>query len=598
MLETIATVSDENFLLQAGPTGRGPPIVEWPLIHFFLISVPSMDIHVMVGTSHPGRFARGDCQRHAYPYRGACGSSRFGLPTRHRALFFRTHAATQELQTADAWDSNQAMREGSYERSLLYKQAQKVDVTGQPSITSTLAPLAPSEDDIDTIVVGCGPAGLALAAELGKRGVSVALIGHDVPFVNTYGVWEDEFVELNLTHTLDKVWRSSSCYFKEGEETKVNRAYGRVNKKLLRDELLGRCKEHGVRYYNGTVVDVEVGSGSGKLGDTGEYVKTKVTLKDGAVFSAKMVTLASGGAAGRFLKYEDDAPSTAAQTAYGIEADVTGYVENGKFDKDAMLFMDFRRHHTGLYPGTASRQVDGEHPNGGGGLWETGDEAPSFLYAMPESDGKRVFLEETCLVAKPALPFSVLKRRLYRRCEALGITIDKVHEEEWSYIPTGGPLPARSQGITAFGAAANLVHPATGYSIVRSLRAAPSMADAIAKGIREQPNAVAAAEVAWEALWSMEDRRQASFHVFGMELLCQLDVKETTDFFSTFFALPKNQWEGFLASKLSSVDLLGFALYTFAIAPVNIKVALVNHLVTHPAGSYFIRTYLKSGDEE
>lgn len=564
------------------------------ILPLFLTMKHPMVMHVIACTSLSctGLLGRGD--RLAYPG----GSSKNSL-ARASSSLFRAQAAVDELRTfpaVDGWDSNQAMREGSHERSLYVRQALKQE-TGQPSITSVLEPLERSDDSLDAIVVGCGPAGLALAAELGKRGVSVAIVGHDVPFVNTYGVWEDEFIELNLTHTLDKVWRSSSCYFKEGKEIKVNRAYGRVNKKLLRDELLGRCKEHGVRYYNGTVVGVEVDAvrEAGTAEGDG-YAKTMVTLKDGAEFAAKMVTLASGGAAGRFLKYEDDAPSTAAQTAYGIEADVTGYVENGKFDKDAMLFMDFRRHHTGLYPGTASRQVNGEHPNGGEGQWETGTEAPSFLYAMPESDGKRVFLEETCLVAKPALPFSVLKRRLYRRCEALGITIDKVHEEEWSYIPTGGPLPARSQGITAFGSAANLVHPATGYSIVRSLRAAPGMADAIVKGINEQPNAVAAAEVAWEALWSMEDRRQASFHVFGMELLCQLDVKETTDFFSTFFALPKKQWEGFLASKLSSVDLLGFALYTFAIAPVNIKMALVNHLATHPAGAYFIRTYLKSLD--
>lgn len=36
----------------------------------------------------------------------------------------------------------------------------------------------------------------------------------------------------------------------------------------------------------------------------------------------RLVTLASGQAAGRFLRYEDDAPTVAAQTAYGIEAEV------------------------------------------------------------------------------------------------------------------------------------------------------------------------------------------------------------------------------------------------------------------------------------
>ena len=40
-----------------------------------------------------------------------------------------------------------------------------------------------------------------------------------------------------------------------------------------------------------------------------------------------------------------------------------------------------------------------------------------------------------------------------------------MHEEEWSYIPVGGPLPVGDQPITAFGAAANLVHPATGVEV-------------------------------------------------------------------------------------------------------------------------------------
>ena len=44
----------------------------------------------------------------------------------------------------------------------------------------------------------------------------------------------------------------------------------------------------------------------------------------------------------------------------------------------------------------------------------------------------------------------------------LCLQVTDVHEEEWSYIPVGGPLPSRDQIVTAFGAAANLVHPATG----------------------------------------------------------------------------------------------------------------------------------------
>lgn len=341
--------------------------------------------------------------------------------------------------------------------------------------------------------------------------------------------------------------------------------------------------------------------------------------------------------------------------------------------------------------------------------------------------GSRVFLEETCLVARPALPFATLKRRLERRCAALGIKarspaagccgwraaweprraaclgcrllprlrggraghaaeagqeaaprilkparthhplpqVKEVHEEEWSYIPVGGPLPLPDQPAAAFGAAASLVHPgerragwvlqaagfladslvgcwqpplppllrgrqspacatrrslplpttrpsspaATGYSITRSLREAPAFARACRLALEEQPSSAAAVRFVWEALWTQERRRQvrggracdgqaggggrvlghaaigvilhpsglrccpptpaaacspfriclrrrpreqASFQVFGMELLCQLDTAATADFFTTFFRLPASYWRGFLASKLSS----------------------------------------------
>jgi hypothetical protein len=49
------------------------------------------------------------------------------------------------------------------------------------------------ENVLDLVVIGCGPAGLALAAESAKLGLKVGLIGPDLPFTNNYGVWEDEF---------------------------------------------------------------------------------------------------------------------------------------------------------------------------------------------------------------------------------------------------------------------------------------------------------------------------------------------------------------------------------------------------------------------
>lgn len=89
--------------------------------------------------------------------------------------------------------------------------------------------------------------------------------------------------------------------------------------------------------------------------------------------------------------------------------------------------------------------------------------------------------------------------------------VKKVHDEEWSYIPVGGPLPNVHQGVTAFGAAANLVHPATGYSIVRSLREAPALADSIAQVLQTPAmSADMTAHAVWDALWPREKRRQVS----------------------------------------------------------------------------------------
>lgn len=56
-----------------------------------------------------------------------------------------------------------------------------------------LPAISVGENVLDLVVIGCGPAGLALAAESAKLGLKVGLIGPDLPFTNNYGVWEDEF---------------------------------------------------------------------------------------------------------------------------------------------------------------------------------------------------------------------------------------------------------------------------------------------------------------------------------------------------------------------------------------------------------------------
>ena len=160
-----------------------------------------------------------------------------------------------------------------------------------------------------------------------------------------------------------------------------------------------------------------------------------------------------------------------------------------------------------------------------------------------------------------------------------------------------GPLPLSSNPLTAFGAAAGMVHPATGYSVARSLAAADAVADAVAAALASGAPPAAVSAAYWRALWPPDARRAAAFHVFGMELLARLDPGDTNAFFTAFFALPPALWRGFLASTLSPLGLLGFALATFVAAPARVRAALVAHMARDASGRALLAAYLRGGDE-
>jgi lycopene epsilon-cyclase len=510
-------------------------------------------------------------------------------------------------------DVNEYVRAGGSERRWLLKQASKSGQRHQiRTLKSALKPFAARGEgegegdgkkkmkEVDILVVGCGPAGMALACELAERSaptVKIGLLGPDVPFVNTYGVWEDEFASLDLEHCLERVFDDAVCHFGDGPGgvVRVGRKYAKVDLNKLQDHLLGRCEKAGVVFEEDVVESISDQKRKGKGSDS-----SIVQCKDGLEIKSRLTILASGAASSKFLQYEDNVPAAGAQTAYGFEVELDGGdASSYPFDRSAMLFMDFRRHHTGIWEGIAM------HPGMTRALqkefsWGTREEVPSFLYAMYLGDNK-AFFQETCLVAKDAMPFAVLKRRLESRMQALGVKVKSVLDEEWSYIPVGGPLPKPNQNVLAFGAAANMIHPASGYSLARSLKLAPKFAGDIVD-IYESGNGKGgaagamewsgkASEEAWDRLWSDESRKCAAFHIFGMELLALMDVKSINDFFLSFFSLPDGLWKGFLSSSLDSNRLLFFALFMFAVSPVSMKARLVGHLMFHPSGGYLLEKY-------
>lgn len=186
------------------------------------------------------------------------------------------------------------------------------------------------------------------------------------------------------------------------------------------------------------------------------------------------------------------------------------------------------------------------------------------------------------------------------RLNTLGVRIKEIYEEEWSYIPVGGSLPNTEQKTLAFGAAASMVHPATGYSVVRSLSEAPKCASVLANILRQHysKNMLTSSSIpsistqAWNTLWPQERKRQRSFFLFGLALILQLDIEGIRSFFRAFFRVPKWMWQGFLGSSLSSADLMLFAFYMFIIAPNDMRKGLIRHLLSDPTGATLIRTYL------
>ncbi|XP_071911140.1 lycopene epsilon cyclase, chloroplastic-like isoform X1 [Coffea arabica] len=446
---------------------------------------------------------------------------------------------------------------------LLYVQMQQSKQMDQQSKFSDKMPeISAGNSILDLVVIGCGPAGLALAAESAKLGLTVGLIGPDVPFTNNYGVWEDEFKDLGLAGCIEHVWRDTVVYLDDNDPIFIGRAYGRVSRHLLHEELLRRCVESGVSYLRSKVERiVEAATGH-----------SLVECEGNIVIPCRLATVASGAASGKLLQYELGGPRVSVQTAYGVEVEV----ENNPYDPNLMVFMDYRDYMRGKVESLEA-------------------EFPTFLYAMPMSP-TRVFFEETCLASKDAMPFELLKKKLMSRLDTLGVRIIKTYEEEWSYIPVGGSLPNTEQKNLAFGAAASMVHPATGYSVVRSLSEAPKYASAIANILKQgQAKDMMTRNIsaqAWNTLWPQERKRQRAFFLFGLALILQLDIEGIRAFFQTFFRLPNWMSQGFLGSSLSSTDLLLFAFYMFVIAPNDLRKCLIQHLLSDPTGATMVRTYL------
>ena len=352
------------------------------------------------------------------------------------------------------------------------------------------------DDPIDVAVVGDGPAGSALARQLGRLGAEVVLFGRDDPWDATYTTWVDDLDGVSVLDGAD-IWmqRFSSVAATFERSMMIDRPYGVTDNARLRTVL-----RDGVTHRVGRV---------SAIGETG----------------ARIVVDATGWPSGldrhdRRLVEQGD---ISWQTAIGVVLD-----EPPAGSLGAPTVMDFG---------------DPPHRDGLG--------IPTFVYAFPVTDGW--LIEETVLAGGPLDPDELLPRLASRLGEPVERLRERAVRVERVRIPMGAPVPPRPSGrdrspTVRFGAAAGMIHPATGYSVASSLRAVERVARATIDRLDRSGPVDRDADVAAvaDAVWPRPLRRTRRLHDFGLDVLVGMDVAEIRSFFQAFFELPTERWASYL----------------------------------------------------
>lgn len=394
--------------------------------------------------------------------------------------------------------------------------------------------------NFDALVIGSRPAGTIIAAALSEQGLRVGGLT-DSPlrqvWPNTYGIWRDELEALGMTELLGHCWENCVSYYGQGE-IDLDRTYGLFDKVKLQNHFLAKCEAGGVVWHQGKAKNIQH-----------DHDRSIVTTSTGETLRARVVIDASGHDS-LFIKRQDRG-SVAYQTAYGI----VGHFSAPPVEPKQFVIQDFRSEHLS----------DPERAN----------EPPTFLYAADFGEGV-YFVEETSLAMSPPVSFEQLERRLYKRLAARGISVTAIHEVERCIFPMTLPLPDLHQPIVAFGGAASMVHPASGYMIGALLRRAPGLAGAIATALKDpQAETAMIARAAWQELWNPDRLRKYYLYRFGLEKLMRFDELLLKQHFDTFFSLPQSQWAGFLTDELSTPELLAAMIRLFAIAPNSLRWGLM-----------------------
>lgn len=387
----------------------------------------------------------------------------------------------------------------------------------------------------DVLIIGAGPAGSALGAALADAGLRVGgLAPQDArtSWPNTYGIWRDEIDDLGLAHLLGARWTNCVVYA-GGRRHDLGREYGLFDNSRLQAHLLARGERGGLVWRQGKAARVDHTA-----------TASTVTTADGVQWPARVVVDASGHKAA--LVQRPAQAAVAQQVAYGI----VGSFSAPPVAANQLVLMDYRTDHL--------RADELAAP-------------PTFLYAMDLGQG-RYFVEETSLASYPPVAFDMLADRLRRRLAYRGIQVAAVEHEEYCRFPMNLPLPCTDQPLLAYGGAASMVHPASGYQVGAALRRAAPLARALAAALADPAASPAqVAHAGWQALWPRPAVRKHQLYSFGLQSLLRCDAPMLSAFFGAFFQLPRPRWAGYLSNQLSTPDVLATMWQLFRRAPNNVR---------------------------
>lgn len=386
----------------------------------------------------------------------------------------------------------------------------------------------------DVVVAGGGPAGWSTARACAAAGLDVVLVDPrpDAAWPQIYGSWEYE-LPADLPPGVVAA-RSLPTAVAVHEHT-LSDPYVMLDTAALAEHL----RHPGVRVHAGRVVATEPGP--------------RAVLAGGVRVRGRVVLDATGSRQVLSRRRRADRRVAAEQTAYGVVVDEA---TAAPLTQGRMLFMDWRPRHG--RPG-----------------W------PTFLYGVPLGGG-RVLLEETSLARRPALPLAELRTRLHRRMRAHGIPASAIPDGAGAdgavdrvRFAVDRPLHRPPAGVVALGAAAPLVHPATGYSLAASLGLAPQIADAVVRAL--DPGAAAAdpARAVRDVACSRSALAVHGMRRRGLDVLLRLPPARVPVFFDRFFALPDHHRRAYLSSREDVATALAAMCAVFA----GLDPALRLHLI-------------------